>query len=86
MIGKVKEFFRILGELKYMIPVMRYKWPSGDDRASLAHTFQATTEKFPDRAFIYFEEETCKATLSNRAKQLVEQANIYYQQISKYKI
>lgn len=31
-------------------------------------------------------EETSKATLSNRAKQLVEQANIYYQQIFKYKI
>ena len=67
MIGKVKEFFRILGELKYMIPVMRYKWPSGDDRASLAHTFQATTEKFPDRAFIYFEEETWTYTQANKA-------------------
>ena len=67
MIGKVKEFFRILGELKYMIPVMRYKWPSGDDRASLAHTFQATTEKFPDRAFIYFEEETWTYAQANKA-------------------
>jgi len=67
MIGKVKEFFRILGELKYMIPVMRYKWPSGDDKASLAHTFQATTEKFPDRAFIYFEEETWTYAQANKA-------------------
>jgi citronellyl-CoA synthetase len=67
MIGKVKQFFRILGELKYMIPVMRYKWPSGDDRASLAHTFQATTEKFPDRAFIYFEEETWTYAQANKA-------------------
>ena len=67
MIGKVREFFRILGELKYMIPVMRYKWPSGDDRASLAHTFQATTEKFPDRAFIYFEEETWTYAQANKA-------------------
>jgi citronellyl-CoA synthetase len=66
MIGKVREFFRILGELKYMIPVMRYKWPSGDDRASLAHTFQATTEKFPDRAFIYFEEETWTYAQANK--------------------
>ena len=31
-------------------------------------------------------EETSKEPLSDRAKQLVEQANIYYQQISKYKI
>jgi len=67
MIGKVKEFFRILGELKYMIPVMRYKWPSGDDRASLAHTFQATTEKFPERTFIYFEEETWTYAQANKA-------------------
>ena len=67
MIGKVKEFFRILGELKYMIPVMRYKWPSGDDKASLAHTFQATTEKFPERTFIYFEEETWTYAQANKA-------------------
>ncbi len=67
MIGKVKEFFRILGELKYMIPVLRYQWPSGDDRASLAHTFQATTEKFPDRAFIYFEEEIWTYAQANKA-------------------
>ena len=71
MIGKVKEFFRILGELKYMIPVMRYKWPSGDDRASLAHTFQATTEKFPDRAFIYFEEETWTYAQANKAANIM---------------
>jgi len=31
-------------------------------------------------------EETSKASLSYKAKQLVEQASIYYQQISKYKI
>jgi len=39
----------------------------GDDRASLAHTFQATTEKFPDRAFIYFEEETWTYAQANKA-------------------
>jgi hypothetical protein len=40
----MKEFFRMLGELKYMIPVLRYKWPHPDSNASLAHTFQDSTE------------------------------------------
>jgi len=38
MLGKVKEFFRVLGEFKQIIPVLRYKFPLPDEAASLAHS------------------------------------------------
>jgi len=58
LFNKIKEFFRVLGELRYLIPVLRYKFPDPDDHASLAHSFQDTTEKFSDRPFLHFEDET----------------------------
>tara|TARA_B100001013_G_C24620631_1_gene447082 strand:- start:813 stop:2618 length:1806 start_codon:yes stop_codon:yes gene_type:complete len=63
---KIKEFFRVMGELKYMIPVLRYKWPEPDDNASLAHTFQSSTEKFGDRPFVYFENESWTYSEANK--------------------
>jgi hypothetical protein len=56
LFNKIKEFFRVLGELRYLIPVMRYKFPDPEDQASLAHTFQATTDKFSERPFFTFRE------------------------------
>ena len=63
----MKEFFRMLGELKYMIPVLRYKWPDPDSNASLAQTFQDSTEKFGDRPFVFFEDETWTYSEANMA-------------------
>ena len=63
----MKEFFRMLGELKYMIPVLRYKWPDPDSNASLAHTFQDSTEKFAERPFVFFENETWTYSQANKA-------------------
>ncbi len=57
MFNKVIEFFRVVGELRYLIPVMRYKFPDPEDSGSLAHLFQDTTEKFSERPFLYFEDE-----------------------------
>ena len=42
MFKKIREFFRVLGELRYLIPLMRYEFPSPDDNASLAHSFEET--------------------------------------------
>ena len=67
MFKKVFEFFRVLSELKYLIPVMRYKFPDPEDQASLAHTFQATTEKFSERPFLYFEDEMWTYGDTNKA-------------------
>ena len=64
---RIAEFFRVLGELKYMIPVLRYQWPGPEDSASLSHTFQETTEKFGERPFIYFEDETWTYSQANKA-------------------
>ena len=63
----MKEFIRMLGELRYMIPVLRYKWPDPDSSVSLAHTFQASTDKFGDRPCVYFEDETWSYSQINKA-------------------
>ena len=58
MLKKISEFFRVIGELKYIIPLLRYKFPDPDDNSSLSHTFKRTVEKFGNRNFIYFENQT----------------------------
>ena len=63
----MKEFIRMLGELKYMIPVLRYQWPQADENASLAHSFQESTNKYGERPFVYFEEETWTYSEANKA-------------------
>jgi acyl-CoA synthetase (AMP-forming)/AMP-acid ligase II len=67
LFNKIKEFFRVIGELRYLIPVLRYKFPDPDDHASLAHSFQDTTEKFSDRPFLHFEDETWTYAQINKA-------------------
>ena len=67
MFNQIKEFFRVIGELRYLIPVLRYKFPDPEDYASLAHTFQATTEKFSERSFLYFENEMWTYGHTNKA-------------------
>jgi citronellyl-CoA synthetase len=67
LFNKIKEFFRVLGELRYLIPVMRYKFPDPEDQASLAHTFQATTDKFSERPFLHFENEMWTYGHTNKA-------------------
>ena len=67
MFKKVIEFFRVLGELRYLIPVMRYKFPDPEDPGSLAHMFQAATEKFSERPFLYFEDEMWTYDHTNKA-------------------
>ena len=67
MLNQIKEFFRVLGELKYLIPVLRYKFPDPEDNASLAHSFQDTSARFPDRPFLYFENEDWTYDQTNKA-------------------
>ncbi len=67
MFNKIIEFFRVIGELRYLIPVLRYKFPDPDDHASLAHSFQDATEKFSNRPFLYFEDETWTYSQINKA-------------------
>lgn len=52
MIPKIKEFFRVLGEVKYILPTLRYKFPEPDDSVSLAHMFEATVKEHGERNFI----------------------------------
>ena len=55
--GKIKEFFRVIGELRYIIPLLRYQWPKPDDVVSLAKSFESSTDKYSDRTFMYFEDQ-----------------------------
>ncbi len=67
MFKKIFEFFRVIGELRYIIPLLTYKWPEPNDNSSLAHTFQNTVNKFGSRKFMYFEDETYTYSETNEA-------------------
>ena len=67
MFKKIKEFFRVLGELKYIIPLLRYKFPDPDDNESLAHSFENTVKQFGDNNFIFFEDENWSYSETNNA-------------------
>ncbi|HCK03531.1 MAG TPA: long-chain-acyl-CoA synthetase, partial [Methylophilaceae bacterium] len=67
MFYKIKEFFRMLGEIKYMVPVLRYEFPKPDSHNSVAHMFQDSEQKFGDRPFVYFEDETWTYSETNKA-------------------
>ena len=67
MFKKIREFFRVLGELRYLIPLMRYEFPSPDDNASLAHSFEETVTKFGSNYLIYFENEKWTYNHTNEA-------------------
>ena len=71
MFKKIKEFFRVVGELKYIIPLLKYKWPDPDDNASLAHTFQKTTDEYGSNDFMYFEDEKWTYSETNEAANIL---------------
>ena len=67
MFKKIKEFFRVLAELKYIIPLLKYKFPDPDDNESLAHSFEKTVEEFGNNNFIFFEDESWSYSETNKA-------------------
>ena len=71
MIKNITEFFRVIGELRFIIPLLKYKWPEPDDSASLAHTFQESVEKYGEQNFIYFEEQTWTYSEINKAANIL---------------
>ena len=38
MLESIKEFLRVIGEIRYIVPLLRYKWPDPDDNACLLYT------------------------------------------------
>ena len=64
---KVIEFFRVLTQLKYLIPLMRYKWPDPESNASLAHMFEEAVDQYSSRPFMYFDDEIWTYERTNRA-------------------
>ncbi len=71
MLSKIFEFFRVLGELRYLIPLMRYQFPGPDDNASLAHSFEETSVKFGSNNFIFFEDEIWTYSQTNEAANIL---------------
>jgi acyl-CoA synthetase (AMP-forming)/AMP-acid ligase II len=67
MIKKIKEFFRVLYEIKYIVPLLTYKWPAPDDKASLAHSFEKSVKKFGEKDFLFFENEKWSYRQTNEA-------------------
>ena len=43
---------------RYIVPLLRYKWPDPDDNASLAHSFEQSVEKYKNKDYIFFEDQT----------------------------
>ncbi len=64
---KVIEFFRVLTQLKYLIPLMRYKWPDPESNASLAHMFEEAVDQYSSRPFMYFDDEIWTYERTNKA-------------------
>ena len=71
MFKKISEFFRVIGELRYIIPLFRYKWPELDENASLAHTFQDTVQIHGEKNFLYFEDEVWTYAETNKAANML---------------
>ena len=71
MIKNILEFFRVIGELRFIVPLLTYKWPEPNDSASLAHTFQESVDKFGEKDFIYFEDQTWTYSQTNEAANIL---------------
>jgi acyl-CoA synthetase (AMP-forming)/AMP-acid ligase II len=71
MLASIKEFFRVISELKYIIPMLRYKWPELDSNASLSHSFQDTVQEHGQKDFLYFEDEVWTYTQTNEAANIL---------------
>jgi citronellyl-CoA synthetase len=71
MLASIKEFFRVISELKYIIPMVRYKWPELDSNASLSHSFQDTVQEYGKKDFLYFEDEVWTYTQTNKAANIL---------------
>ena len=72
MIKNILEFFRVISELRYIIPLLKYKWPNPDDNASLAHTFQDSVDKYGNQNFIYFEDQILTYSQTNEAANILQ--------------
>jgi len=67
MFSKMKEFFRVLGEFKQIIPVLKYKFPLPDESASLAHSFEKSVSKYANKNFLIFEEDQLSYDEANKS-------------------
>ncbi len=55
VVAKVRETFRVLGELPHILSAMKLKVPSKEDRVSLGRMFEETVARYPDNTMLIFE-------------------------------
>lgn len=55
-LAKTREFFRVLGELSTVLPLLReFKMPEAGDKISLGATFEDTVARYPNNIMLLFE-------------------------------
>jgi len=55
IIHKTKEFFRVLGEARHILPALKFKMPDHQDKISIVSVFEDTVAQHPDRLMLIFE-------------------------------
>jgi len=54
-IRKVKETVRVLGEMRHLLPALKFKMPAHDEVVSVASVFEDTVAAHPNRTMLLFE-------------------------------
>ncbi|MDZ7784660.1 MAG: AMP-binding protein [Halioglobus sp.] len=55
MLARIREFFRVMGEIAHIIPARGYKLPEIDEQVSLGSLFEDTVSRYPDNLMLLFE-------------------------------
>ena len=55
MIARVREFFRVMGEMAQILPARGYQMPESDEQVSLGSVFEDTVSRYPDNIMLIFE-------------------------------
>jgi citronellyl-CoA synthetase len=55
MLDSTREVFRVLGEMRKVLPALRYKMPRDEEQFSLGALFEDTATQYPDNIMLLFE-------------------------------
>jgi len=49
VVGRVKEFFRVLSEARHIMPALKFKMPDHQEQISIVSVFEDVVAQHPDR-------------------------------------
>ena len=55
VLKNVREFFRVLGEARHILPALKFKMPQHDEKVSVASRFEDAVAAHPNRTMLVFE-------------------------------